>query len=82
MTTGSTLLAPLLTPTLVSMLAGNLVRIDGVGLVVSTFQVRLGRLVSTLQVRGASGVDFPGAFGACGVCCQVHLGPVVSIFCF
>ena len=57
MTTGSTLLAPLLTPTLVSMLAGNLVRIDGVGLVVSTFQVRL---VSTLQLRGASGVDFWG----------------------
>ena len=39
MTTGSTLLAPLATPALVAALAGSLVKIDGVGLVLSTFQV-------------------------------------------
>ncbi|KAJ1494886.1 bile acid:Na+ symporter family protein, partial [Baffinella frigidus] len=51
MTTGSTLLAPLATPTLVSMLAGNLVRIDGVGLVVSTFQVVLGPVAMGLLIH-------------------------------
>uniref|UniRef100_A0A7S4KWW9 Uncharacterized protein n=1 Tax=Guillardia theta TaxID=55529 RepID=A0A7S4KWW9_GUITH len=51
MTTASTLLAAIATPSLVAMNAGSLVKIDPIGLVISTMQVVLGPVACGLAVH-------------------------------
>lgn len=53
MTTASTLLAPLVTPFLVSTFAGSLVKIDSAGLIASTLQVVIGPVGCGLVVNRA-----------------------------
>jgi len=59
MTTASTLLASILTPVIVSYLAGSLVRIDSVALIKSTLQVVLGPVAAGLCLNKL----FPRATG-------------------